>query len=138
MVPAANGAASAALTSLCCSRSGRSSNRGLVTSTWKWSPPPVRSETRTSVASGNASRRIASNSAAAIVRIVALGPMADLGLFPLELVLLPTEQAPLHIFEPRYKELIGECIEDDREFGLVLVEDERMRSIGTRARVAQV
>jgi Lon protease-like protein len=37
--------------------------------------------------------------------------MARIGLFPLELVLVPTERVPLHIFEPRYKELIGECLE---------------------------
>ena len=36
----------------------------------------------------------------------------EIGLFPLGLVLLPTEQVPLHIFEPRYRELIAECLED--------------------------
>jgi ATP-dependent Lon protease len=64
--------------------------------------------------------------------------MAELGLFPLKVVLLPTEQIPLHIFEPRYKELIGECIEDDAEFGLVLSDDEGLRRVGTRARVTDV
>jgi ATP-dependent Lon protease len=64
--------------------------------------------------------------------------MSELGLFPLKVVLLPTEQIPLHIFEPRYKELIGECIEDDAEFGLVLSDDEGLRKIGTRARVTDV
>jgi Lon protease-like protein len=62
----------------------------------------------------------------------------ELGLFPLKVVLLPTEQIPLHIFEPRYKELIGECIEDDAEFGLVLSDDEGLRQVGTRARVTDV
>ena len=46
--------------------------------------------------------------------------MARLGLFPLPLVLVPTERVPLHIFEPRYRELIGECIERDEEFGVLL------------------
>ena len=64
--------------------------------------------------------------------------MNELGLFPLKVVLLPTEQIPLHIFEPRYKELIGECIEDDAEFGLVLSDDEGLRQVGTRARVTDV
>lgn len=64
--------------------------------------------------------------------------MHELGLFPLKVVLLPTEQIPLHIFEPRYKELIGECIEDDAEFGLVLSDDEGLRQVGTRARVTDV
>lgn len=64
--------------------------------------------------------------------------MSELGLFPLKVVLLPTEQIPLHVFEPRYKELIGECIEDDAEFGLVLSDDEGLRRVGTRARVTDV
>jgi Lon protease-like protein len=64
--------------------------------------------------------------------------MTDLGLFPLPLVLLPTEQVPLHIFEDRYQELIGECVEQDREFGLVYADDDGIRQIGTRARVTEV
>ena len=43
-----------------------------------------------------------------------------LGLFPLPLVLVPTERVPLHIFEERYKELIAECLEERTEFGFVL------------------
>ena len=42
--------------------------------------------------------------------------MAELGLFPLPLVLVPTERVPLHIFEDRYRELIAECLEEDQEF----------------------
>ena len=64
--------------------------------------------------------------------------MTELGLFPLNLVLLPGEQAPLHVFEPRYKELIGECLADNEEFGLVLADDEGLREIGTRAGVIEV
>jgi Lon protease-like protein len=64
--------------------------------------------------------------------------MDEIGLFPLGVVLLPTERIPLHIFEPRYRELIGECLEEDREFGLVLADDEGMRDVGTRAAVTTV
>ena len=64
--------------------------------------------------------------------------MSELGLFPLNLVLLPGEQAPLHVFEPRYRELIGECLEEDEEFGLVLADDDGLREIGTRAGVVEV
>ena len=64
--------------------------------------------------------------------------MSELGLFPLPLVLLPTERVPLHIFEDRYQELIGECLADDVEFGLVYADDEGLREIGTRARVVEV
>jgi Lon protease-like protein len=51
--------------------------------------------------------------------------VAELGLFPLPIVLVPTERIPLHIFEPRYLELITECYESDDEFGLVLATVER-------------
>ena len=45
---------------------------------------------------------------------------------------------PLHVFEPQYRELIGECLEDNEEFGLVLADDEGIREIGTRAGVIEV
>jgi Lon protease-like protein len=64
--------------------------------------------------------------------------VSEIGLFPLGIVLLPTERVPLHIFEERYKELIGECVQADREFGLVFADDEGMRGTGTRAAVVQV
>jgi Lon protease-like protein len=64
--------------------------------------------------------------------------MNELGLFPLGVVLLPTEQIPLHIFEDRYQELIGECLEEDREFGLIYADDDGLREIGTRAAVTEV
>ncbi|HEY2325895.1 MAG TPA: LON peptidase substrate-binding domain-containing protein [Gaiellaceae bacterium] len=65
--------------------------------------------------------------------------MPELGLFPLPLVLMPTERLPLHIFEPRYKELIGECLDSDAEFGLVLATgDGAVHDVGTRARVDEV
>jgi Lon protease-like protein len=64
--------------------------------------------------------------------------VTELGLFPLPLVLLPTERVPLHIFEERYRELIGECLESDGEFGLVYADDHGVRDVGTRARVTEV
>jgi Lon protease-like protein len=64
--------------------------------------------------------------------------MDELGLFPLGIVLLPTEQLPLHIFEERYKELIAECLEQDGEFGVVYADDDGLRDLGTRARVVDV
>jgi Lon protease-like protein len=62
----------------------------------------------------------------------------ELGLFPLGLVLFPTERIPLHIFEPRYRELIGECMTEDLEFGIVLSADDGIHEVGTRARVRRV
>ncbi|MCW2964901.1 MAG: peptidase [Actinomycetia bacterium] len=65
--------------------------------------------------------------------------MPELGLFPLPIVLVPTERIPLHIFESRYRELIDECIELGEEFGLVLATgDGAVHEVGTRARVVQV
>ena len=54
------------------------------------------------------------------------------------MVLLPTERVPLHIFEPRYHELIGECVAQDREFGLVYADDDGIQAVGTRAKVIEV
>src|SRR4029453_12731577 len=64
--------------------------------------------------------------------------MEEIGLLPLGVVLLPGERLPLHIFEERYKELIGECLETNREFGLVFADEEGRRSIGTTAAVLEV
>jgi Lon protease-like protein len=59
-------------------------------------------------------------------------------LFPLGLVLLPQELVPLHIFEERYKLMIGECLENDSEFGIVWLSDEGLRDIGCTARITRV
>ena len=64
--------------------------------------------------------------------------MEELGLFPLGIVLLPGERVPLHIFEPRYRELIGECLEHERTFGLVFADEDGVRELGTRAHVDEV
>lgn len=53
-------------------------------------------------------------------------PMIELPLFPLKnVVLFPTMQLPLHIFELRYREMIAECIEQKRQFGVVLIDEGR-------------
>ena len=64
--------------------------------------------------------------------------MQEIGLFPLPLVLFPGEALPLHIFEPRYRELIGECIDEDDRFALVLEQDGVRRDVATSAAVEQV
>ncbi len=64
--------------------------------------------------------------------------MPELGLFPLSIVLLPTERVPLHIFEERYQELIGECLKLERDFGLLLADDDGLREVGCRAAVIEV
>ncbi len=59
-------------------------------------------------------------------------------LFPLGLVLLPHEVIPLHIFEERYKAMIGECLDEEREFGIVWLSQDGLREIGCGASVARV
>jgi Lon protease-like protein len=59
-------------------------------------------------------------------------------LFPLGLVLIPHELVPLHIFEERYKLMIGECIEEEREFGIVWLSDDGLKEIGCSARITRV
>jgi Lon protease-like protein len=59
-------------------------------------------------------------------------------LFPLGLVLLPGEAVPLHIFEERYKLMIGECLDEEREFGIVWLADDALKDIGCGARITRV
>jgi Lon protease-like protein len=59
-------------------------------------------------------------------------------LFPLGLVMLPTEVVPLHIFEDRYKLMIGECLEGETEFGIVWLADDGLREVGCTATVEQL
>jgi Lon protease-like protein len=59
-------------------------------------------------------------------------------LFPLGLVLLPHEVVPLHIFEERYKAMIGECLEHARDFGIVWLSGTGLREVGCSAAVARV
>ena len=61
-----------------------------------------------------------------------------LPLFPLQVVLLPGSDLPLHIFEDRYKEMIGEAIRDQLEFGVVLANEKGIVNTGCTAAVDQV
>ena len=62
----------------------------------------------------------------------------ELPIFELPLVLLPGEQLPLHIFEDRYKRMIGRSLEEGEPFGIVLRDDDGARSVGCTARVDEV
>jgi len=64
--------------------------------------------------------------------------VALLPLFPLDLVLLPGTPLPLHIFEPRYKEMIGECLANDTPFGVIRALDEGMAEVGCTAEIVTV
>jgi Lon protease-like protein len=65
-------------------------------------------------------------------------------MFPLGSVLVPTAGLPLHVFEPRYRALVRDCLAGDREFGVVLIErgsevggDDVRTSVGTVARIVE-
>jgi Lon protease-like protein len=64
--------------------------------------------------------------------------VALLPLFPLEVVLLPGTPLPLHIFEPRYKEMIGECIAQQEPFGVVRAFEEGIAELGCTAEIITV
>lgn len=59
-------------------------------------------------------------------------------LFPLGVVLLPEMPMPLHIFEPRYKIMISECIKEDTPFGIVYYSGQKIMSAGCTARILEV
>ena len=61
-----------------------------------------------------------------------------LPLFPLNVVLFPRTPLPLHIFEERYKEMIGEAIEAKTEFGVVLAGEKGIVNIGCTAVIEKV
>jgi uncharacterized protein len=61
-----------------------------------------------------------------------------LPLFPLDLVLFPGATLPLHIFEPRYREMIGECLEHGEPFGVVRSKDGSLAEIGCTAAILEV
>ncbi|MFN8619923.1 MAG: LON peptidase substrate-binding domain-containing protein [Chloroflexota bacterium] len=72
-------------------------------------------------------------------------PLRELPLFPLHSVLCPGIALPLHIFEPRYRRMIGECLETGSPFGVVLIRDGRevgplaghIADVGTTAVIRQ-
>jgi len=63
---------------------------------------------------------------------------ALLPLFPLDAVLFPGTPLPLHIFEPRYKEMISECLAQHRTFGVVRAVDQGLAEIGCTAEIVTV
>jgi Lon protease-like protein len=61
-----------------------------------------------------------------------------LPLFPLDVVLFPGAPLPLHIFEPRYKEMINECLEKKLLFGVVRAQETNLADIGCTAEILAV
>ena len=61
-----------------------------------------------------------------------------LPIFPLDIVVFPDEGLNLHIFEPRYKQLIKECIEEEKRFGIPTVLDKKVQEYGTAMVVTEL
>lgn len=59
-------------------------------------------------------------------------------IFPLGIVVYPGEELNLHIFEPRYKQLITECYSENKLFGIPSVIDNRMQDYGTLMRIKEI
>ena len=62
----------------------------------------------------------------------------DFPLFPLAIVALPSEAVPLHIFEPRYRTMIAECLDNGSEFGIVWASEDGLRQVGCACEIAEV
>lgn len=59
-------------------------------------------------------------------------------LFPLDVVLLPSTPLPLHIFEPRYKEMVAECLAQNRTFGVVRAIEQGLADVGCTAEIVTI
>lgn len=59
-------------------------------------------------------------------------------IFPLGIVVYPGEQLNLHIFEPRYKQLVRECFENGKSFGIPAVINDKLCEMGTLVRVLEI
>jgi ATP-dependent Lon protease len=59
-------------------------------------------------------------------------------LFPLNVVLLPGADLPLHIFEPRYRQMVSRCLEDKSEFGMLLSLPKGIVRVGCTAEIIEV
>ncbi|RPD40370.1 LON peptidase substrate-binding domain-containing protein [Chitinophaga barathri] len=59
-------------------------------------------------------------------------------IFPLGIVVYPGEHLNLHIFEPRYKQLVSECIQENKPFGIPAVIDKKVNEYGTLVEISRV
>jgi len=59
-------------------------------------------------------------------------------LFPLNVVLLPGAELPLHIFEPRYREMVKDCLAEKSEFGMLLSLPKGVARVGCTAEILEV
>ncbi len=67
-----------------------------------------------------------------------MSTIKTLPLFPLNNVVFPFEKFNLHIFEPRYKQLINNCLDEGRTFGMPVYLDGKMKEHGTEIKITEV
>ena len=67
-----------------------------------------------------------------------MATIPSLPIFPLGVVLYPQERLPLHIFEPKYREMVQTCLAEDGPFGVVLFDEGEMAEIGCTAQITSV
>lgn len=59
-------------------------------------------------------------------------------IFPLSIVVYPDEEVRLHIFEPKYKQLINDCHQQKKDFGIPVVIENEMKELGTLMEVKEI
>jgi Lon protease-like protein len=64
--------------------------------------------------------------------------MEKIGLFPLNIVVFPESSVPLHIFEPRYRDLVNTALNNNKDFGINLVDSARLYQTGCTVEVSEV
>lgn len=73
-----------------------------------------------------------------VIREAIVAETIKIPLFPLGVVLLPMMRLPLHIFEERYKQMISECLAEDKPFGIVLFDGASIHPVGCMAHITEV
>ena len=64
--------------------------------------------------------------------------LVKLPLFPLNIVVLPFEEVPLHIFEPRYEQMVKYSIAQSKPFGIVFKDDKDIDTLGCSVEITKV
>ena len=62
----------------------------------------------------------------------------EIPLFPLNIVLFPGMNLPLHIFEPRYKDMIHYCLQNESDFGILLSNEKDLCQVGCTAKISHI
>ena len=72
------------------------------------------------------------------MELVTLMEPVEMPLFPLNIVLFPGMSLPLHIFEPRYKDMIHYCLQNESDFGILLFNEKDLCQVGCTAKISHI